>query len=333
MEIHKVICAGWIGRFGNKCHSYLYGKHIESKFGSKFYIPSRWEGCAIFKNPARIADTNFKKYSFVYGGGSKNTNEFTRNQKKLELYNTKFNDNIELIDACDQTSYGNTNCAYISLVSDADWFFREVSLGDIKKYLAFSDELKNTDMYKHFEDAQGTYDVAHFRRTDISKKHYVGGHSMVSKKSYYDAFTKFDIDPNGVVWVSDEPSYGYRYDKDIPIINGQRINWLPDFLKLVFSRNHFRSNSSFSVWAAWIGNSKVYSPWLHEYSPGKEIDFDFVLGNHPHWMAVKGVHTCYQFNIKNDLKETKMDNVQIKERVAKPIAEKRKRIMLSLIHI
>jgi hypothetical protein len=166
----KVICAGWIGRFGNKCHSYLYGKHIESKFGAKFYVPSTWEGCAIFKNPASVVDTNFKKYSFIYGGGSRNTTEFTKNQKKLELYNNEFNDNIKLIDACDKRTYGHKNCAYISLVSDADWFFREVTAKDIKKYLTFSDELKNTDMFKYHEDAQGTYDVAHFRRTDISKK-------------------------------------------------------------------------------------------------------------------------------------------------------------------
>ena len=41
-------------------------------------------------------------------------------------------------------------------------------------------------MYRELEDAQGTYDVAHFRRTDISHKNYKGGHSMVSKKSYYE---------------------------------------------------------------------------------------------------------------------------------------------------
>jgi len=329
VEREKIICAGWIGRFGNKCHSYLYGKHIERKFGLKFYVSSRWEGCAIFKDAAPIVDTNFKKYPFIYGGGSKNTENFKRNQEKLAEYNKEFNDSIELVDGCDRGVYGNKrNYAYISLVSDADWFFKELSLSEIKDVFSFSDELKNTDMYKYFEDIQGTYDVAHFRRTDISRKNYVGGHSMVSKKSYYDAFKKFDVDADKVVWVSDEPNFGHRYEKKIPIINGQQINWLPDFLKLVFARNHFRSNSSFSVWAAWIGNSNVYSPWLHEYSPGKEIDFEFVEGNHPHWMAVKGVHTCYQFNIKNDLKENKMDNIQVKERVLKPITDNKKKIMM-----
>ena len=86
-----------------------------------------------------------------------------------------------------------TNIAYNSLVTDVDWFFRKIKLSEIKKYFEFSDELKNTDMFKEFEDKQGTYDVAHFRRTDIARASYVGGHSMVSERSYWDAFDKFDV--------------------------------------------------------------------------------------------------------------------------------------------
>ena len=80
-----------------------------------------------------------------------------------------------------------------------------------------------------------------------------------------------------------------------------------DFLKLIFSRNLFRSNSSFSLWAGWLGDCNVYVPCLHEYSPGKEVDFKFVEGNHPHWMSVKGVHVADSFPIINDIKkEVKM---------------------------
>ena len=61
MEKKKVICTGWIGRFGNRCHSYLYGKYIEDKFGAKFYVPaSGWDGEVIFKNPAPKYDSNFQ---------------------------------------------------------------------------------------------------------------------------------------------------------------------------------------------------------------------------------------------------------------------------------
>ena len=63
-------------------------------------------------------------------------------------------------------------------------------------------------MYRELEDAQGTYDVAHFRRTDISHKNYKGGHSMVSRNSYLNAFAKFDQDPQKVLWISDEQKSG-----------------------------------------------------------------------------------------------------------------------------
>ena len=69
-------------------------------------------------------------------------------------------------------------------------------MSDLKRYFEFSDEVKQTDMYKELQDLQGTYDIAHFRRTDIAHKNYKGGHSMVSRQSYLDAFAKFDQDPS-----------------------------------------------------------------------------------------------------------------------------------------
>ena len=324
MDKNKIICIDWIGRFGNKCHSYLYGKHIEKKFNQKFYVPRLWEGSFIFQNSAPVVDKKFSNCDFLYSGGSQGTNSFDSNKEKIKSYNKQYNDSIEFVDPCDIETYGKKNIAYNNLVTDAPWFFNKISLADIKEFFAFSDELKETDLYKSMEDAQGTYDVAHFRRTDIARKTYKGGHSMVSKKSYYDAFDKFSVDPNNITWISDEANFGYSYDKEVPLLSGKRISWLPDFLKLVFARNLFRSNSSFSVWAGWLGNATVYSPWLHEYSPGKEIDFDFVLGNHPHWMAVKGVHSCYEFKLKDD----KMENTQTKKIEVKTKTKKNQVIMV-----
>ena len=131
----------------------------------------------------------------------------------------------------------------MSLVSDADWFFRKVKLSELRSYFEFSDAVKDSEVYRELIKHRGTYDIAHFRRTDISKKHYVGGHSMVSKKSYHGAFKKFGTNENDVVWVSDEPSVGWNWPGPIPEINGVKISWLHDFLKLVFARRIFRSNS------------------------------------------------------------------------------------------
>jgi len=303
LEKNKIVCLDWIGRFGNRCHSYLYGKHIEKTFGNKFYIPSEWEGSVLFKNPAPIADKKLIKRNYFYASGSKNSEHFNDSLTKVNAYNKECNDTIEFIDPFFETNYGKKNTAYISLVSDAQWCFKNIKHSEIRECFDFTDEVKNTDLYKYLQDDAGTYDVAHFRRTDISKPHYKGGHSMVSKGSYFDAFEKFNVNKNNVTWVSDEPTFGWKCPHKIPTISGKKIPWLPDFLKLVFARNLFRSNSSFSLWAGWIGDCEVYAPWLHTYSPGKEVDFEFVKGNHPHWMSVKGVHFADSFPIINDIKK------------------------------
>ena len=307
METNKIICAGWVGRFGNRCHSYLYGKHIEDKFGHKFYVSSKWEGSVLFKNPAPVTPTNFTKNRFVYAGGSVNTDGFKQNTTKLNEYNKEHSDSIKLVDPFIESTYGTPNIAYISLVSDADWFFRKVRLTELRSYFEFTTEVKNSEVYQELIKEKGTYDIAHFRRTDISGKHYSGGHSMVSKKSYHDAFKKYNTNENDMVWVSDEPSIGWNWKGAIPEISGVKIPWLPDFLKLIFARRIFRSNSSFSVWAGWLSDAEIFAPWLHEYSPGKEVDFDFVRGNHPHWMSVKGKHSAYEFGIIDDVKKPKVE--------------------------
>ena len=108
---------------------------------------------------------------------------------------------------------------------------------------------------------------------------------MVSRKSYGAAFAKFGQDPTKVTWISDEQKVGWKWNKPIPSIGGRKIPWLPDFLKIVFARNIFRSNSSFSLFASWISDTdNIYSPLLHEYTPGEVNDYNFVKGNHPHWM-------------------------------------------------
>ena len=302
MDSNKIICASWIGRFGNRCHSYLYGKHIEDKFDQKFYVGREWEGSFIFNNPAPVVDKEFTSTPFIYAAGAHKLPDFQKNKKLIDNYNRNYNDSIEFIDPVLQKNYGKTNSAYISLVTDCNWFYEHVKLSDIKRYFEFSDELKQTDMYKQLEDNQGTYDVAHFRRTDIANKNYKGGHSMVSKKSYFDAFDEFGCNHDELRWVSDEANIGWKWKNPIPKIGGKTIGWLPDFLKLVFARRIFRSNSSFSLFAAWMSNADdIYAPWLHEYRPGQSNDYKFVRGNHPHWMSVKGVHASYQFAVTDDL--------------------------------
>ena len=83
MEHDKIICASWIGRFGNRCHSYLYGKHIEEKFNQKFYVSSEWEGSALFNDPPPCVDKDFSSMGFLYAGGAWRTDKFKKNADKI----------------------------------------------------------------------------------------------------------------------------------------------------------------------------------------------------------------------------------------------------------
>ena len=170
METDKIICASWIGRFGNRCHSYLYGKHIEQKFGQKFYIPTEWEGSVLFENAPPCVDEEFRNLNFIYAGGAWRTDKFKSNKDKIDQYNINYSDNIEFIDPVRKTDYGKVNTAYISLVTDCNWFYENVKLSEIRTYFKFTEEVKNTDLYKRLEDAQGTYDVAHFKAQTLHVK-------------------------------------------------------------------------------------------------------------------------------------------------------------------
>jgi len=165
------------------------------------------------------------------------------------------------------------------------------------------------DIYKRLEDKQGTYDIAHLRRDDISNPNYNKrnhqGYSVVNKQSYLNAFEKFGYDVSKMEWTTDDwtgkwgvgkPQHGrggWSYPVGSRVLPDVIFDWLPDFLRLYFARTIFRGNSSFSWWAACLSpTAKIYSPVLTKrkiyFGESDELDFDFVEGNHPHWLNFKG---------------------------------------------
>jgi len=189
----------------------------------------------------------------------------------------------------------------------------------------FNDEIKSLDIYKRLEDQQGTYDIAHLRRDDISDVNYAsnGGYSVISKDAYMKAFEKYDYDPDSIVWTTDDwsgkwgvgnPSQytkeveqrgGWNYPVGSDIINKEIIfEWLPDFLRLYFARSIFRANSSFSFWAATLAKGRetppnIFAPRLDKrilYAKKEtyeqETEFEFEKGNHPHWLCITGQDSC-----------------------------------------
>ena len=191
-------------------------------------------------------------------------------------------------------------CAYSANI------FAGMSRRHLLDVFAWSEQVRNLDIYKRLEDKQGTYDIAHLRRGDIATPKYnqnhVQGYSVVSKDSYTRAFRQFGFDPAHVEWVSDDRTgkwhpdrpetkrAGWRYPEGSRLLEGAMFDWLEDFLRLYFARTIFRANSSFSWWAAFLSpRARVFSPVLdrrHIYGVDgmEEIEVDFVEGNHPHWM-------------------------------------------------
>lgn len=82
---------------------------------------------------------------------------------------------------------------------------------------------------------------------------------------------------NHVIPVSDNsPNYLFGVNR----IEDPTLEFLPDFFVLMNADVLFRANSTFSFWAALLGDVVTYSPVV-EGKTGLRTDIDFVYGNHP----------------------------------------------------
>ena len=187
----------------------------------------------------------------------------------------------------------------------------------LNEVFEFSDYIKDSDLFKRMQDNQGTYDIAHLRRDDISNVNYKqnGGYSVVSKESYEKAFEKFGYNPEKVQWTSDDwsgrwkvgkPSknFGWNYPEGAVFQSGEMFDWFEDFLRLYFARTIFRANSSFSWWASFLSEqrdqpAKIFAPRLDKkilYAAKEtykqEGSFEFEEGNNPHWLCTTKENRC-----------------------------------------
>ena len=304
LEKDFILLLHWHGRFGNRMHQYAYGATYARLNQCRFWLPSDWEGRHLFKT---------QHHELAPGRGfrarlNQTADPFNSREFRLAAARQLFPD-LALIRPDDpRRNYRRRKhplcfdnmCAYHPSI------FRRMSKRHLLSVFEFSDAVRELDIYKRLADRQGTYDVAHLRRDDISNpaynKTHVQGYSVISRESYRAAFEKYGFDPATIEWVSDDykkkwhadraPSVraGWRYPTGSEYLPGLIFDWLEDFLKLYFARTIFRANSSFSWWAAFLSPcARVFSPVLdkrHIYGVDgmEEITVDFVEGNHPHWM-------------------------------------------------
>jgi len=301
-----ILLAHWNGRFGNRMHQYAYGATYSKINNVKFILPSDWEGTKLFKN--QIHEVCDSKETKLHINQSKKP--FDSIEYRTFALKKYLDPNIQQINPVHfKENYlkQNNNVFFDDMCAYNECVFTKMSKKYLKYVFELSDEVKNLDIYKKLEDKQGSYDIAHLRRDDVAnaenniRNHQ--GYSVLSKESYFKAFKKYGFDKDKMLWVSDDHKkqwhqeqdttkkrLGWKYPVGAEYSSDIIFDWLEDWLTLYFARTIFRANSSFSWWAAFLSpTAKIYSPVLDKqviYGVDglKELDVNFVEGNHPHWM-------------------------------------------------
>lgn len=144
-----------------------------------------------------------------------------------------------------------------------DWYSR----AKVKEWFKLKPEYDKAILNNFFP-----YATAHLRRGDYTQPPFNKLYATVSDASYHLAMGKFGI-PRDAHYIQQEKTFPLSIHVDIG------APWLTDFITLRDATHLLRANSSFSWWAATLGNGKVYSPVV-----GNKVgwqDVDFVEGNWP----------------------------------------------------
>lgn len=178
--------------------------------------------------------------------------ELPENRVRNRCQNGEYNINI-------QTSW--------SMCQDSISFFTK---REVRKWF----ELKNE--YKIKPDRTKKI-VAHLRRGDYLQEKYIKRFSVIARKCYKKAIEKFGYNYNDVYFVQEPFFHSYAYNA---WIDNNELSFLEDFQIIQNAEVIFRSNSTFSWWAAALSDAKVFSPVVGR-TIGWQDKIQFVEGNHP----------------------------------------------------
>ncbi len=147
---------------------------------------------------------------------------------------------------------------------------------DARRWFKFRTEIEKELAYIQQREL-----VGHLRERDfVSMEDYIA----VSHMSYIDTCEQFGIDFVEFYFVSENLALSRA---PFPVTG---LDFLGDFYTMMRAKILFRSNSTFSYWAAVLGNAeRVFSPKLDGIKPiaGVMQDVPFVEGNH---CAISCVH-------------------------------------------
>ena len=162
------------------------------------------------------------------------------------------------------------------------------TLSDLREWFTFQDWV-----HEEMAEYQPPPLVAHLRRGDYLTT-YASVFCTIDESAYVSAIKEH------VSYVSatkEHVSYGIhvhwvREDKPL-VYKRPGMEWLIDFTTMMKAEILFRANSTFSWWAATLGNRKlVYSP-IVEGLRGHQTDVKFVVGNAPRCVDLPNVHNYH----------------------------------------
>lgn len=144
------------------------------------------------------------------------------------------------------------------------------SRAQAKKWLQFEPEIADA------VSGVPAYEVAyHVRWGDFQT---MAEFIAISHQSYERAFQEFTPDFHNL------PKMICAWDSHrSPMLENAGLGWLPDFVAMMRAVHLFRANSTFSWWAATLGdNARVFSPRLNGITPQAHAfqNVPFVEGNH-----------------------------------------------------
>ena len=289
-------------------HQYAYASEYAFRFNVPLLLPSDWEGCRLFEEQPHVIvpDDTLRLY---LNQTHPSLDNLPARADAIARYNGRTGACFEYSNPdCPQQVWSGKPAIFIdSVCAYHKAIFNGMSARRLRQRFRFSEEVRRTEMYRRLEDRQGTYDIAHLRRDDVSdpaiNRIQVQGYSVLSKNAYFNAFERYGFRPDDIQWISDDYLRRWHTDRPEAVRGGWSypvgsqylgpeviFDWLEDFLKLYFARTIFRANSSFSWWAAFLSpTATVYSPvvdrrLVYGVDGQEEVEYEFVPGNHPHWM-------------------------------------------------